>query len=30
VCLYRFIAEFGNKKIEGIIKEKEEAKKEYQ
>jgi hypothetical protein len=28
-CIYRFVAEFGNKRVEGIVKEKEEAKKEY-
>ena len=27
--MYRFVAIFGNKRIEGIVKEKEEAKQEY-
>jgi Ca-activated chloride channel family protein len=29
-CVYRFVAEFGNTRIEGVVKEKEEAKREYQ
>ena len=29
-CVYRFVAEFGNTCIEGIVKEKEQAKKEYE
>ena len=29
-CVYRFVAEFGNTRIEGIVKEKEQAKKEYE
>lgn len=29
-CVYRFVAEFGNTRIEGVVKEKEEARKEYQ
>ena len=29
VCIYRFTASFGKIKIEGVVKEKEEAKKEY-
>ena len=29
-CIYKFVATFGNTRIEGIVKEKEEAKKEYQ
>ena len=28
-CIYKFSAEFGSTRIEGIVKEKEEAKKEY-
>jgi Ca-activated chloride channel homolog len=29
-CVYRFIADFGKVRVEGIVKEKEEARKEYQ
>ena len=29
-CIYKFTAEFGKTRIEGVVKEKEEAKKEYQ
>ena len=29
-CIYTFTAEFGKTRIEGVVKEKEEAKKEYQ
>ena len=29
-AIYKFYAEFGNVKIEGIVKEKEEAKKEFE
>lgn len=28
-CVYRFTAQFGSTRIEGVVKEKEEAKKEY-
>ena len=28
-CIYRFVAEFGKTRIEGLVKEKEEAKNEY-
>lgn len=28
-CVYKFVASFGNKRIEGVVKEKEQAKKEY-
>jgi hypothetical protein len=28
-CVYRFTAEFGKTRIEGVVKEKEEARKEY-
>lgn len=28
-CVYRFVAEFGGNRIEGVVKEKEEAKREY-
>ena len=29
-CVYRFVADFGSNRIQGIVKEKEVAKKEYQ
>ena len=29
-CIYRFTAQFGKTMIEGIVKEKEDAKEEYQ
>ncbi len=29
-CVYKFVAEFGNRRIEGVVKEKEEAKREFQ
>jgi Ca-activated chloride channel homolog len=29
-CVYRFVAEFGTTRIEGVVKEKGEAKKEYE
>ena len=29
-CVYKFIAQFGKTRIEGVVKEKEEAKKEYE
>ena len=29
-CVYRFSAQFGNSRIDGVVKEKEEAKKQYQ
>ena len=29
-CVYKFVAVFGKMRIEGVVKEKEEAKKEYQ
>ena len=28
-CVYKFTAQFGKTRIEGVLKEKEEAKKEY-
>ncbi len=28
-CIYRFAAEFGKTRVEGVVKEKEEAKREY-
>ncbi len=28
-CVYKFVAEFGKTRIEGVVKEKEQAKKEY-
>ena len=28
-CVYKFVASFENNRIEGMVKEKEEAKKEY-
>ena len=28
-CVYRFVAVFGNSRIEGLVKEKEEAKREF-
>ena len=29
-CVYKFTAQFGKTRIEGVVKEKEEAKKEYE
>ncbi len=29
-CVYRFVAEFGKTRIEGVVKEKEQAKQEYE